>query len=190
MNLPDFSTEEELKRQRDQMGAEFRTWNLGGGGWSDLDQILANTGTDIHLGETKILGDGTFVYKDRRVAVYIRDQYGSSNSASEPEKLNRVHVVYCDTLQHMQRKGKYEVRYVATTRTDGMFVVNFLGQFGSGVTADGVECRLYVCIKCLKRLNYKNYIECASSECKEIKESFNLGKFFEEYGSRIDRPPT
>ena len=137
----------------------------------------------------KIACDGTLVYEDRRVAVYIRDQYNSSDSASEPETLNKVHVADCPTLQHMRRQEKYDVRYVATTRIDGMFVVNFLGQFGSGDATKGVKCRLYVCKNCLRRLNYKNYNEIGPPERVEIKEFFNLGEFFEVYGSHITSPP-
>lgn len=190
MKLPNFSQVEALKEQRDRMGAELRPWIPDRGNWGKIDYILGGYGIEIPPDQITILRDGTFVYEYRRVAVYIRDQYVSSDSASEPEKLNKVHVMDCETLQQMRRKGKYDVRYVVTTRTDGMFVVNFIGQFGSGGTAEGVACRLYVCSNCLRRLNYKNYNERVQSERRDIKESFSLKGFFEEYGSRIDKPPT
>lgn len=158
-------------------------------GMGPIDKELQVTGIEILLEEIVILGDGTFVYQDRRVAVYIRDQYESSDSASEPQKLNRVHVMNCYTLRQMRRKGKYNVRYVATTRTDGKFIVNLLGRFGKGVAAQGVVCRLYVCANCLRQLNYRNFTAYGHTERTNIKESFNLAEFFEEYGTRITNLP-
>ena len=182
MKRLDILNEQALKQQRDRMGAELRRWHPN-------DCKLEGDGLDTDLVHIVNPGDGTLVYEDRRVAVYIRDQYNSSDSASEPETLNKVHVADCPTLQHMRRQEKYDVRYVATARIDGMFVVNFLGQFGSGDATKGVKCRLYVCKNCLRRLNYKNYNEIGPPERVEIKEFFNLGEFFEVYGSHITSPP-
>ena len=189
MNLPDFAQEEAFKNQRERMGAKLRPWSPTVEGWRDIDEELQGHGIEIDLGNIEIQGDGTFVHQGRRVAVYIRDQYQSSESAAEPTKLCKVHVAECDKLKQMQDKGKYDVRYVATTRTDGLFVVNFSGQFGSGGTAKGIVCRLFVCIYCLRQLDYKNFNACTTAKRKNIKESFNLSEFFERYGSHITNPP-
>ena len=186
MKLPCFLQNEGLNQLRARMGAGLIQWNSGIT-WTRIDTI---EGEEIETFDDLVpLPDGTIVYKGERVAVYIRDQYRSREVASDPEKLYRVHVAECNTIQNMRRKDKFNERYVVTTRTDGKYVVNFLGQYGSDQTADGIECRLYVCMNCLKQLNYKNYNRCTPSESKEIKESFNLGDFFEEYGSRITNPP-
>ena len=188
MKLPDFSKYVPLNQLRQQMGAELVSWNSGED-WqpTDLDKILVKTGIEIPLIEIEIDFDGTHKYKGRKVAVYIRDQYGSSDS--KPDQLNKLHIADCSTLQAMRRQGRYE-RYVVTTRTDGLFIVNFLGSFSSGLQEEGVECRLFVCINCLKRLSYKNYNRSRRSEQIEIKESFNLEEFFERYGNQITSPPT
>ena len=188
MKLPDFSSHVGLNQLRRQMGANLIPWDPERN-WQpiDIDKILGGTGIDIPPDEIDPFGDGTLGYRGRRVAVYIRDQYGSSDS--EPHQLNKVHVADCSTLQTMRRQGRYE-RYVVTTRTDGLFIVNFLGSFGSGIRREGVECRLFVCINCLKRLSYTNYNRRRRSEQREIKESFNLEEFFERYGNQITSPPT
>lgn len=184
MKLPDFLQDENFNRLRKQMGAPLSQWQPATS-WSPIRPIKKV----VPIGDIKPVEDGTLEWEGERVAAYIRDQYGSSDSASEPEKLNKVHVADCDTLQQMRRKGKYDVRYVATNQTDGTFVVNFLGEFGSGDIAEGVECRLYVCKNCLKFLNYKNYNECVKPEQIKIKESFSLEEFFEVYGTWISDPP-
>ena len=188
MKLPDFSRHVGLNQLRQKMGANLIPWDPERN-WQpiDIDEMLGDTGIDIPPEEIDPFVDGTLGYRGRRVAVYIRDQYGSSDS--EPHQLNKVHVADCSTLQSMRHQGRYE-RYVATTRTDGLFIVNFLGSFGSGIRREGVECELYVCINCLRRLNYNNYNIRTRSERGEIRESFNLEEFFERYGTQITDPPT
>ena len=188
MNLPDFRRHDGLNRLRQQMGANLNEWNPEEN-WRpiDIDGILRDTGIDIPPSEIIPFSDDTLGYRDRRVAVYIRDQYGSSDS--ESHQLNKVHVADCSTLQSMRRQGRYE-RYVVTTRTDGLFIVNFLGSFGSGLQEEGVECRLFVCINCLKRLSYKNYNSRRRSEQREIREFFDFEEFFRQYSSQIASPPT
>ncbi len=187
MNLPDFSVHVGLNRLRERMGAELIPWNSEKF-WqpTDFDKILVKTGIEISPSEIEIDFDGTFEYKGRKVVVYIRDQYKSSYS--NPDELNKLHIVDCGTLQVMRRQGKYQ-RYVVTTRTDGLFIVNFLGSFGSGIQEKGVERKLYVCINCLKRLNYNNYNRLGCPERNEIRRCFDLAEFFVRYPAQIVNPP-
>lgn len=180
MTLPDFLQDEELNRLRRKMGAPLVPW----------EPEPTPPYTIIKEGNPPEFDNyGTLVFKGEKVAVYILDQFRPVDSASDPDELNRLHVADCNTLQQMRRKDKYNKRYVATTRTDGLFTVNFLGRFGNGDTAEGVDCRLYACIYCLKRLNYKNYNKFGDTERKRIRESFSLEEFFELYGSKIINPP-
>ena len=185
MNLNLERITEGLNQLRVRMGAPLISWDSGQQ-WHPIDPIDVD-GIDISGDDVEFDTDGTITYLGRRVAVYIRDQYGSRDS--EPDRLNKVHVADCSTLQHMRRQGRYE-RYVVTTRTDGLFSVNFLGAFGSAIRAEGVECRLYVCINCLRRLNYKNYNQCGPSEHREIRECFSLGEFYSVCNSRISILPS
>ena len=182
MNLPDFMADARLNQLRQQMGAELIRWSPETS-WEPIEV----TGLDIRPEDIETRPGGTLEYNGRTVIVYIRDQYGSSDS--ESHQLNKVHVADCSTLETMRRQGRYE-RYVVTTRTDGLFIVNFLGSFGSGLQEEGVECRLFVCINCLRRLSYKNYNSRRRSEQREIREFFDFEEFFRQYGSQIASPPT
>ena len=97
MKLPDFSKYVPLNQLRQQMGAEFVSWNSGED-WqpTDIDKILVKTGIEIPPSEIEIDFDGTFKYKERKVVVYIRDQYRSSDS--KPDQLNKLHIADCSTL--------------------------------------------------------------------------------------------
>ena len=175
MKLPNFLQHQGFNRLRQLMHAPLVSWN------QKVIPIVCPPVPDRQ---------GTLIIDGQRVAVYIRDQYRSAESASEPEELNRVHVAECDTLKQMRDKGKYDERYVATIRTDGLFNVNLLGRLGSGDKAEGADCRLYPCIKCLRRLNYKGYDDSADEERWEIREYFNMAEFYDEYGgSRVDDLP-
>lgn len=178
MTLPDFLQNEGFNRLRRQMDAPLIRWELDSKPYIEIKD------------PPQPYIDNTLEYDGKRVGVYIRDQYRSVESASDPGELNKVHVAECDTLKQMRDKGKYDVRYVATTRTDGLYMVNLLGRFGSGDKAEGEECRLYPCIFCLRRLNYKGYNDCEDEERREIREEFNMAEFYEAYGgARIDNPP-
>ena len=89
----------------------------------------------------------------------------------------------------MKSQNKFD-RYVVATRTDGKFIVNFL--MGGRIHGKGerVERRLYVCKNCLNKLNYRKYRNYRPSKKEEIREFFDLNKFFEMYGSQITRKPT
>ena len=185
MNLPDFSTHVGLNQLRQQMGAELISWRPGLD-WERINVTLVTTGIEIPPDEIEPAPDGTLEYKGRKVVVYIRDQ--NRPRSSDPEKLNKFHVSDCSTLQQMWRQGRYE-RYVVATRSDGLFIVNFLGAYGHGSQEDNVECRLYVCKNCLTRLNYRGYCR-RRYEQDDIRNTFKLDEFFERYASEITRVPT
>ena len=189
MNLPDFSKHVGLNQLRQNMGAELISWNSGGDWKSiNIDEILITTGMDIPSDKIEYADDGTLEYEGRKVVVYIRDQYVPSDS--DREQLCKFHVADCATLQKMRRSNRYE-RYVVATRTDGKFIVNFLGESWYRDKEEEVERRLYVCKNCLRRLNYNGYKSYYGHQKKnEIRESFDLREFFERYGSQITREPT
>ena len=189
MRLPDFSNHVRLNDLRQQMGAELISWNSGGD-WEpiDIDGLLVTTGIDIPPDEIEYAPDGTLEYEGRKVVVYIRDQYVlDSYELVDPEQLCKFHVADCSTLKTMRSQNRYD-RYVVATRTDGKFIVNFLVGGRIHDKGEGIECRLYVCKNCLKKLNYKNYRRTPKKE--EIRESFDLKAFFEIYGSQIISKPT
>lgn len=172
MRLPDFSDHVGLDQLRQQMRAELTPWRSGGD-WEpiDIDGMLVTiglvtTGIDIRLDEIEYASDGTLEYEGQKVVVYIRDQH-----IRYPYKF---HVADCWALSEAKSQGRYDSRYVVTTRRDGRFTVNFLGG------ERGVERRLDVCRCCLDRLNYRGYSdeETQQAEQDEIMESFDLNEFF------------
>ena len=189
MKLPDFLKHVGLNQLRQNMGAELILWNSGGDWESiNIDKILITTGIDIPPDKIEPADDGTLEYEGRKVVVYIRDQYASSDATRE--QLCKFHVADCVTLQEMRRSNRYE-RYVVTNRTDGKFIVNFLVENWYRDKEEEVERRLYVCKNCLRRLNYNGYKSYYGHQKKNaIRESFDLREFFERYGSQITREPT
>ena len=191
MKLPDFSENNGLNALRQQMGAELISWKSGGD-WDRIDIELDGDGKEIPPEEIEYAPDRTLEYKGRKVVVYIRDQSNrdqyvlDSDESIAPEHLCKFHVANCPTLSQMHRQGRYD-RYVVATRRDGKFTVNFLN--GGKPIKKGVECRLYVCKRCLNTLNYQNYRNRRTQQ-GEIRESFDLNEFFEMYPSQITRQPT
>ncbi|MDE0316508.1 MAG: hypothetical protein OXM61_16600 [Candidatus Poribacteria bacterium] len=120
--------------------------------WAPGIEKLETIGIVAPLDKIELDDDGTLVYKERKVVVYIRDQYAYGD---DPEQLYKFHVADCSTLKQMREQNRYE-RYVIATRTDGKFIVKFpdIGGFRD----KGVERRLYVCKNCLSYLNYGDYI--------------------------------
>jgi len=170
MNLPDFIKIKQFIYLRKTMGARLiNNWNQSLG-WkkTDLDKILRTTGKEINPEDIEINDDGTLNYEGHRVLVYIRDArtysyYGSNTKADLP----KFHLAWCKTLKQMKDQGRYDKRYVATKRDDGLFLVNIEH---NGKTVEG-ERELYPCRNCLRKLSYpKN------------REKFDIQEFFEKYG--------
>lgn len=193
MRLPDFLKHVALNQLRQQMGAELISWNSGGN-WDPIDIVLGGEGKEILPDEIIIAPDGTLEYEERKVVVYIRDQYvfGSDKLVDidelvDPEQLYKFHVADCPTLKTMRSQNRYD-RYVVATRTDGKFIVNFV--VGDRVHEKGerVERSLYVCKNCLNKLDYKYYRNKKTRQDK-IRESFDLNEFFEMYPSQITSKP-
>ena len=170
MNLPDFSKDAGLNGLLEQMGAQLISWKSGGN-WNsiNINEILVPTGLAISQDTIKPAKDGTLDYEGQKLVVYIRDQTVPSHSS--PSQLCKFHVADCITLEDMRKKGTFK-KYVRTTRTDGMFDVNFIE--GGKLIEACVERNLYVCMNCLVKLDYK-----------ETRESFDLEEFLATYGSQI-----
>ena len=138
---------------------------------AELEQ-LAKDGKDVSIGDVVVLKDGTFSYKNSRVIIYIRDTQKFQNW------IPRFHVADCKTLQQKQQQNGL-ARYVVTTRDDGSFVVNLIGNDGR-VTRNTM--RLDVCQNCLHKLGFDGFSRFLPKQRRMmIVSRFTIRRFFERF---------
>lgn len=120
-------------------------------------------------------------YDGKRVVVYIRDQsiYLPENNLNSFEPVYKFHIGWCKTLEKKTNDGTY-AKYVVSTRTDGLFLVNIIS---NNQIAKKAEFPLKVCKNCLRKLNYKNYKNVSPEEQNNIYGNFSLEEFFSIYGN-------
>jgi hypothetical protein len=185
MKLPDFLMNAQLNSLRERLGAPLRAYEpAAASGGLTIEEIesLAREGLDIPLQDVSVLDDGTLIYKNRRVVLYIRDvkQYRQS----EPDELSRFHIANCKKLQEMRANNRFE-RYVVATRDTGVFQIN-LKRYNSS-NFERSDKNLKVCQFCLHRLNWRDFrlIGGDSSRKRGFVVDFKLSKFFELYPQNI-----
>jgi hypothetical protein len=181
MKLPDFVFDEKLNALRAAMGAslgDFKPAQSEKTLSPEEIEKLATEGIEIPLEQVEVLNDGSFVYKGRRVIVYIRDvaEYGSRTKERE---LPRFHLAVCETLTRMMDEGRYKKRYVVSTRDDGFFQIQ---RIRNDLIKKSDE-HLSVCQHCLHELNYSGFTRFLSSPVKRRRvNEFSIQTFFEAYG--------
>jgi hypothetical protein len=177
MRLPDFTNDAGLLALRRSMGADapgsfspsYRPDELT---VAELE-LLATEGKDVSIDDVVVFKDGTLIYKDSRVLVYIRDVFGF-----QP----RFHIADCATLQEMRRADRFG-RYVVTTRDDGLFPVNRVHR---QISFQVIPLR--VCQHCLNKLAFDDF-SFALYQCdrKKIVSRFTIHRFFERYPKSLFR---
>ena len=178
MKLPDFLIDQGLNQLRNAMKAELRDYTpppLGPVLTAEEIEILQTEGIEIPIDDVRVLNDGTFVYKSRRVIVYIRDvsEYGDRYT------LPKFHLAMCSTLGNMIEHGRYQKRYVVSSRDDGQFKIH-KSRNGSIEKSDEI---LDVCQNCLEELSYNNFsLQMSGRKRKMAVQSFSLEVFFTELG--------
>lgn len=146
--------------------------------WEKINIILEGTGIDlVDPEQINVERNGTLSYEGRRILVYIRDQYGGEY---------KFHVANCRTIEGMKESGKFKTRYVASTRTDGKFVVNIVN-FGEIIEKEKL-IEMSVCRNCLNRLKYKGFKH-QSQRGEKVFREFSLEEFFEIYGKTTVSDP-
>jgi hypothetical protein len=176
MRLPDFLVDLDLNNLRKAMGAELGAYTPAPLTILTLEEIeqLQTEGIEIPLEDVKVLNDGTYVYKGRRVVVHIRDveEYGDRYS------LPRFHLAMCSTLGQMIEHGRYQKRYVVSTRDDGRFRIHRIRN--GNITK--LEEPLNVCQNCLEELHYEHFsLQMTASKRKMAVQKFSLKTFFDEF---------
>jgi hypothetical protein len=186
MKLPDFSTDAQLNSLRERIRAPLRAYKpaaaTSGGLTIEEIESLAREGLEIPLQDVSVLDDGTLIYKNRRVVLYIRDvkQYRQT----EPDELSRFHVANCKKLEEMRANNRFE-RYVVATRDTGTFQIN-LKRYNSPAFEKSDKV-LKVCQFCLHKLNWQDFkgLGSDSSRKRSFVADFKLTKFFEAYPKNI-----
>lgn len=101
---------------------------------------------------------------------------------------NKFHVAYCQTLEEMRGKGRYE-RYVATNDLSGEFYIAGHDP-DSGKNIDG-RTRLKVCKNCLGKLYYQKYRRRIDRRILDRSvAAFDLEAFFDKYKSFFPHMPS
>lgn len=142
----------------------------------DIEELLIK-GVSIDLNQISSKSS-LLMYKERQILLYIPDQGTNIENVLRGDSVTgkKFHVSNCITLIEMRQNNRLE-RYIATTDTTGKFDVH------------GIDCHkkpmngrasLYVCINCLKKLNYK---QAKIKSFIEVRNNFNLSDFFNTYAS-------
>lgn len=152
----------------------------------ELTDEQLELGVEITLDALQDVG-GLLSVDGRQVLLYIPDQGRAifDVKAGNRDVGKKFHVAHCGALESMKRKGRFE-RYIATNRVDGKFHVHGTDMFGNEV--EEKEAELYVCQNCLAMLNYQQAR--TNRTARSIRETFDLGEFFETYASVFPYRPT
>ena len=174
---PDFSALADLV---DQMGAERVNFVM------DHADIFAESGFSVQLEEgirdfdinDIEIKEGILFIKNEQIVLYIYDCY---KNVDEEEDLSRYHVSDCRTIHEMKDGGRYD-RYIATSKKTGSFKISL---WADEERSKKVEFKkdLNVCINCLIALNYNGAEEMTHRQRQELRDSFDIGDFFEEYST-------
>jgi len=180
MKLPDFRYYAPLNRLKAQMGIaadEFGSNDpiVANHTLTDeeLNKLASGVGIDVGWEDLTLLINGTFVYKDTRVLIYIRDVRDYGERMDGP----RYHLATCSTIENMHLKGRLQ-RYVIATKSDGIFHVNITSQFGTR----SEQRQLKVCQNCLEKLDFDGFhLKMPASKRNRIVSDFTPVQFFAKY---------
>ncbi|EAJ6225094.1 HNH endonuclease [Campylobacter coli] len=151
-------------------------------------KLLETQGIDVEINDIKVVSDGTFAYKNRRVLIYIRDVSPLYKENDINSTLPRYHLCHCNAYQTMLSNNRKH-RYVVSSRDDGVFWLNFFGfQGDTMVKTKSQERKLNVCMYCLRKLNWCNINQYSGKDRSIIRNNFDLKDFFKKYPKNIIDP--
>lgn len=134
----------------------------------NLLEILGTTGSEVDIKKhVEFRKDEGAFLNGERILLYIKD-VSRFSSASE---LQKFHLYECRTLIEMQNQDAFDKKYVATTRKDGSFFVDFSFK----KKFNQLE-KLNVCKNCLKWYN-------AKTSHNQSVQFFSIVQFFDYFGN-------
>ena len=144
----------------------------------DPIDVQLGEGLEVSIDDLGISG-GLFEFKGRQVLLYIPDHARKAEEVlAGRDEGKKFHLCHCKTLEDMRNRNRFN-RYFATTDLSGEFTI-------TGTTIDRkrpIEGRssLFVCMNCLKKLNYQN--SAVAGSVRAVRNKFNIQEFFETYSS-------
>lgn len=180
MKLPDFYHFLPFHHIKEKMGIPQNTYGtlekilkIGLLTKAELEKLTSKDGLEISSNDLAIHDDGTLLFKNTRVILYIRDIHAYSSQKINP----KYHLANCRTLKEMREQQRFE-RYVVSTRTDGEFNINIIRS--SHVQSETMQ--LLVCQNCLSHLEFDKFnMNWAKNIRLAFVKNFKLDSFFEKY---------
>ena len=132
--------------------------------------------------------DGVLSYDGKTIIIYISDTQKPGFYLRDDELIREVgdkqpkfHFSWCSAVATMDKESRYD-RYVPYNQhiniirnRNGLFRVQAQGE------PDFLEdIKLFVCRKCLRKINYKQYKYVSPKKQTDIVRNFDVGKFLEE----------
>jgi hypothetical protein len=184
MKLPDFYKFQPLNDLRARMGIPPNVYGSLTVAISasrltpeELDR-LSEDGIEVGLDEVDVLDDGTLIYKNARVLLYIRDVHPYQEKVDLP----RFHIAHCPTLKNMSEVGRSH-RYLISARVDGTFRLNVF----RGNIMKTENQPLNVCQNCLGALEFNGFKNNLTRAERTLHVSaFTPAHFFEQYPRLLD----
>src|SRR6266702_5808661 len=185
MKLPDFYKFAPLNDLRSRMGIPPNVYGTLAVAISaarltpdELDRLYEGDGLEVRFDEVMVHEDGTLIYKNARVLLYIRDVH----PYHEKIELPRFHIAHCPTLKNMSEEGRSH-RYLISAKIDGTFKLNVI----RGDKMKTETQPLNVCQNCLGALEFNGFKNNLSRrERKPHVDAFTPANFFEQYPRLLD----
>jgi hypothetical protein len=144
----------------------------------ELRRLYEGDGLEVGFDEINVHDDGTLIYKNARVLLYIRDVHAYQEQIDLP----RFHVAHCPTLKNMNEIGRSH-RYLISARVDGTFRLNVFR--GNKIKAE--DASLSVCQNCLGTLEFNGFKNNLTRPERTLHvKAFTPANFFEQYPRLLD----
>jgi hypothetical protein len=144
----------------------------------ELRRLYEGDGLEVGLDEVNVHDDGTLIYKNARVLLYIRDVHPFQDQLDLP----KFHVAHCPTLKNMNEIGRSH-RYLISARIDGTFRLNVI----RGNMTKPENASLNVCQNCLGTLEFNGFKNNLTRPERMLHvNAFTPAIFFEQYPRLLD----
>ena len=131
------------------------------------------------LNELTIHPDGTLLYHNNRVLLYIVD-YSLTTMYDSPI-VSEFHISSCPTVQELITRGR-QLKYFITSGDDELFLVDQMFESANQIT---LIQKLSVCKQCLVFLNWSKYADENSTIKQNIFDRFTVFSFFKKYPKEL-----